>query len=316
MKHNIRDSKGRFTKACKEPEKVYMRGFKGFNKGLICRGKQYKENTVFEEPKAEICEKGMHFCANPLDVFRYYSPNDSEYCEVEALAPCKTEGKKSCTTRLRIKDKCSFRDLFRAAINSASETWRYLEGDMPVMTSTGTCAKAVVNNFQHGTVISEYPCSVALANGYNSIANSQSKDSIAVTTGLGSAAVSAASRSIAYSENNNSAATALAADSIAVCCGVESIAAATEHASRAVVNSLQSVAVTTGHYSSAYAAYYNTVAVAIGGDNRVKGKLGCLLVSRDEKENFVTAVVDGEKIKQDVWYEARGGKFVESADQT
>lgn len=24
-------------------------GFKGFNKGLVCRGKQYTENTVFEE---------------------------------------------------------------------------------------------------------------------------------------------------------------------------------------------------------------------------------------------------------------------------
>lgn len=29
-----------------------MKGYKGFNKGMICRGKQYAENTVFEEPEA------------------------------------------------------------------------------------------------------------------------------------------------------------------------------------------------------------------------------------------------------------------------
>ena len=45
-----------------------MEGYKAFDKGLICRGKQYKENTVFEEDKAIPCESGMHFCDYPLDV--------------------------------------------------------------------------------------------------------------------------------------------------------------------------------------------------------------------------------------------------------
>ena len=41
-----------------------MKGYKGFGPGLICRGKQYAENTVFEEDTAKICESGMHFCEN------------------------------------------------------------------------------------------------------------------------------------------------------------------------------------------------------------------------------------------------------------
>lgn len=49
-----------------------MKGYKGFDPGLVCRGKQYAENTVFEEDKATICKNGMHFCANPLDVLDYY----------------------------------------------------------------------------------------------------------------------------------------------------------------------------------------------------------------------------------------------------
>lgn len=30
-----------------------MKGYKAFNKGLVCRGKQYAENTIFEEEKYE-----------------------------------------------------------------------------------------------------------------------------------------------------------------------------------------------------------------------------------------------------------------------
>ena len=53
-----------------------MKGYKGFKKGLVCRGKQYAENTVFVEDKAEICESGMHFCEAPFDVWEHYPPCD------------------------------------------------------------------------------------------------------------------------------------------------------------------------------------------------------------------------------------------------
>ena len=50
-----------------------MKGFKGFEKGLVCRGKQYAENTIFEETNAEICKKGMHFCEDPFEVLNHYN---------------------------------------------------------------------------------------------------------------------------------------------------------------------------------------------------------------------------------------------------
>ena len=67
-----------------------MKGHKAFEKGLICRGKQYAENTVFEEDDVVICEKGMHFCKYPLAVLDYYplvddNGNLTEFAEVEAL---------------------------------------------------------------------------------------------------------------------------------------------------------------------------------------------------------------------------------------
>ena len=83
-----------------------MKGYKGFRKGLICKGKQYAENTVFEEEEAVICENGMHFCKNPFDVLDYYGFVDenghmNEFSEVEALAETDTnDNKKYCTTKL------------------------------------------------------------------------------------------------------------------------------------------------------------------------------------------------------------------------
>ena len=48
-----------------------MKGYKGYEKGLICKGKQYAVGDVFEEDSAEICKSGMHFCKNPLDILDY-----------------------------------------------------------------------------------------------------------------------------------------------------------------------------------------------------------------------------------------------------
>ena len=67
-----------------------MKGYKAFEKGMICLGKQYAENTVFEEESAEICKRGMHFVSEdcPLEVLIYYNlvdenGNEAEFAEVE-----------------------------------------------------------------------------------------------------------------------------------------------------------------------------------------------------------------------------------------
>ena len=99
-----------------------MKGYKAFKKGMICRGKQYAENTVFEEDKAEICNSGMHFCKDPLEVLEYYPLVDengemTEFAEVEALDECKTDDdKKFCTKKLKIGAKISFAKLVQASV--------------------------------------------------------------------------------------------------------------------------------------------------------------------------------------------------------
>ena len=61
-----------------------MKMYKGFDKDLKCRDFQYEIGKTYEEPTAELCEKGFHACEYPLDVFGYYAPGYmSRYCEVD-----------------------------------------------------------------------------------------------------------------------------------------------------------------------------------------------------------------------------------------
>ena len=100
-----------------------MKGYKGFRKGLICKDKQYAENTIFEEPEANICVNGMHFCKNPMDVLDYYPLIDDngemcEFSEVEALDETFTnDGKKYCTKKLKIGAKLSLSEFIKASFD-------------------------------------------------------------------------------------------------------------------------------------------------------------------------------------------------------
>ena len=80
-----------------------MRYFKAFHPGMICNGKQYAENTVYEENGDTICEKGvMHFCETPLDCLDYYSLIDesghiTEFAEVTPTGKVlERENKRAC----------------------------------------------------------------------------------------------------------------------------------------------------------------------------------------------------------------------------
>ena len=131
-----------------------MKGYKGFEPGLICRGKQYAENTVFEEEEAEICSYGMHFCENPFDVLDYYGfINDTgdfnEFAEVEALDEVKTDNnRKFCTKKLKIGAKLSISKFINACVDFAIEKTstciadnKISSGDSARIGSSGNSAK-------------------------------------------------------------------------------------------------------------------------------------------------------------------------------
>ena len=121
-----------------------LKGYKGFEKGLICRGKQYAENTVFEEKDAVVCCKGMHFCVNPFDVLDHYGlVNEdggfNDFAEVEAMDECLTDdNKKYCTKKLKVGAKLSFSGFIKACVNFVIERTTFEE---PKIGSSGDSAQ-------------------------------------------------------------------------------------------------------------------------------------------------------------------------------
>ena len=109
------------------------KGYKAFKPGMICKDKQYEENTIFEEPEANICVNGMHFCKNPMDVLDYYPLVDNngemrEFSEVEALDETLTnDEKKYCTKKLKIGAKLSLAEFIRASFDV---TYRQIKEDV------------------------------------------------------------------------------------------------------------------------------------------------------------------------------------------
>lgn len=81
-----------------------IKGYKGFDKDLKCRGFQYEVGKEYVTDSAIACTTGFHCCENPFDVFGYYAPCDdngsmNRFCEVEASGDIDTskEDKISCT---------------------------------------------------------------------------------------------------------------------------------------------------------------------------------------------------------------------------
>ena len=183
-----------------------MKGYKGFEKGLICREKQYTENTVFEEENAKICESGMHFCRNPFDVWRFYPPcckngELNDFAEVEALDEEKTDDDiKFCTSKLKIEKKLTFTDFVnagvKAVLNNVESDKATNTGDYSVATNTGDYSAATnTGNCSAATNTGDY--SAATNTGYRSAATNTGDYSVATNTGNCSAATVEGKSSVA-----------------------------------------------------------------------------------------------------------------------
>ena len=123
-------------------------GYKAFKKGMICHGKQYAENTEYEEQGADsCCQAGvMHYCDEPFDVWDYYHVIDddgefTEYAEVEPLAEVLTDGNKRATKKLRIGARLSLKDFIKAEIEFVSEKAKQKTGDWSKQAATGDESK-------------------------------------------------------------------------------------------------------------------------------------------------------------------------------
>ena len=95
-----------------------IKSYKGFNKDMTCRDKQYEEGETYTEERAEACDCGMHACEYPLDCFGYYDPAHSVYHEVEQSGEISRhdDDSKVASTKMKIGARLDIHGLVSAAI--------------------------------------------------------------------------------------------------------------------------------------------------------------------------------------------------------
>ena len=286
-----------------------MKGYKGFNKDMTCRNKQYAENTVFEEAEAEICSSGMHFCENPFAVLDYYGfvgANGAlnEFAEVEALDECKTDdNEKYCTKKLKIGAKIGITGLIKAFVDF---TFSKIDFKNASESNTGNWS-AATNTGNWSAATNTGGRSAATNTGDQSAATNTGDQSAATNTGYRSAATNTGSWSAATNTGNQSAATNT---------GDQSAATNTGYRSAATNTGNWSVATNTGNWSAAAVGGNGSVAIATGYESKAKANVGSAIVvcERDDNYNLIgikAAIIDGKNLKADTYYTLINGEFIE-----
>ena len=168
-----------------------MKGYKGFSPGMVCRGKQYQENTEFTEPEAKICESGMHFCPNPFDVWSFYPPADengnlNEFAEVDAMDDPQTDDNiKYCSSRLRIGAKLDLPGFIRAGVDFILEHVKSTDsntGNYSATTNTGNYSVAT-NTGSYSATTNTGDYSASTNTGNYSASSVSGNESFAIATG-------------------------------------------------------------------------------------------------------------------------------------
>jgi hypothetical protein len=239
--------------------KKSIKGYKAFNKGLICKGFQFEEGKTYKTDKAVICQEGFHFCVNPLDVLDYYDLCDSEFAEVEAIGETvgHKEDSKHSTTEIKIGARMSFKAFVEASVSFLLSVKKPKSGDYAKLASSGVNAKLASSG---------YYAKLASSGDYAKLASS----------------------------------------------GVNAKLASSGYYAQLA---------SSGDNAQLELSGQDSVGAGIGFDNRIKGKKGDWITLAEwkydeNKKRYVplcvkSAQIDGEKLKEDVWYELKDGEFQE-----
>ena len=291
-----------------------VHGYKGFDKEMACRGFQYEEGGEYETEEAVLCERGFHFCENPLDVFGYYDPANSMFTEVEGSGKTvnHNEDSKIACTKIKIGAEISLTSMIHAGVKFVFDRvdWKNQKesntGHRSAATNTGDCSAA--------TNTGDY--SAATNTGYRSAATNIGDYSAATNTGDRSAATNTGNRSAATNTGHRSAATNTGDYSAATNTGYRSAATNIGDYSAATNTGHRSAATNTGYRSAATVEGKDSIACGLGYGCVAKGAEGCWLVLAERNDDYEilwvkSAKVDGEKIKANVFYKLKNGKFCE-----
>ena len=305
-----------------------MKGYKAFNKNFSCKGKQYEENTTYEENGDSICDAGvMHFCENPFDVLDYYPLVDdngdfSEFAEVESVGNVYSKGNKRATNKLHIGAKLGLKGFIKACIDFTIEKTMVEnfvdndEGYVAKIGSSGYAAQIGSSGYAAKIGSSGYAAQIG-SSGYAAKIGSSGDAAQIGSSGyaaqIGSSGDAAQIGSSGYAAKIGSSGDAAKIGSS----GDEAKIGSSGDAAKIGSSGDEAKIASTGKNSVVMAAGYNSI---------VKAKIGSWITlsewvgtnERNEKGYEIwipkcvkTEYVDGERIKEDTFYKLVDGNFKE-----
>ena len=275
-----------------------LNGYKAFEPGMICKGKQYQENTDYEEEGGEICEKGMmHYCVNPFEVLNFYplvndSGKVSDFAAVKSLEePVSGDDGKFATKKLHIGVKLGLPGFVKACIDYLKEETigkapnsTFSSGYSAKIGSSGDSAQIGSSGYHAKIGSSGYYAKIGSSGNYAQIGSSgyyakigSSGDSAKIGSSGYYAKIGSSGNYAKIGSSGDSAQIESAGEDSVICCA--------------------------GHDSAVKAKAGSWITLAEW--EYSEGKHGYV-------PKFVkTEYVDGERIKADTWYKLIDGEFTE-----
>jgi hypothetical protein len=265
-----------------------MKAYKGFNNDMTCRGYQFEEGKEYTEESAELCISGFHACEEPLDCFNYYEPGTSVYHEVDlddVANECEYDSKR-VGKKIKIGKKLSIADIINAQ-------FKYVEKNCNNVKTDGE--GSAVRSGNKSAVRGDYASAVWVGDRSAVLGD----DSSAIYGGALSA----------VRGGNCSAVRGRSFSAIQV--GNWS---AVRGGYRSAIQGGDASAVWGSSSSAIQGGYGSVLRGGIG--SKFCGDMWAVFACevRDcegQIQKMAIAVVDGEKIKPNVWYRVENGEFVE-----
>ena len=285
-----------------------MKAYKGFKNDMTCRDFQYEEGKEYHEERALCCDTGFHACEYPLDCFKYYEPADSVYHEVEQTGDIdKSEcDSKVASTEIKIGAKIGIPGLVQAAIEYTSKRCEKKAenhntgyrgassntGNRGASSNTGDCG-ASSNTGDWGASSNTGDWGASSNTGYRGASSNTGDRGASSNTGNRGASSNTGDRGASSNTGDRGA------SSNTGNCGAS---------------------FSTGEESTSYAGCVNSVAAALGLNAKAKGVKGAYIIcaefETDNDGNYrIKGIqlhqVDGEKIKEETYYQLIDGVMTE-----
>lgn len=233
-------------------DKLKLKGFKGFDNSLSCRGFQYEIGKTFVH-KGEVicCASGFHFCENPLDVFEYYKPYDSRYCIVYGYGERNKDGfdSKVSVEKIDISEEIGVEDIIKGGIeyiiDKANTNKKTCEGESKIGTNLSDFV-SILNKSDKSISASTGNYSVSYATGIDSISSNTGDKAASISYNIGGLSSNAGEQSIAFTS------------------GSYSISSNTGGKSASCSYGERSISVNTGYYSVSYTEEGESISANIG----------------------------------------------------